>query len=126
MKNLEHVVVVESRDDRCDRDAGRNAGLGDRLQRRQPSGDGRRLRLHFPGHQIGGEGDAQEHANRSFFVEPPKQIEITQDQRGLRDNGDRVAKLGADLEARAGQAQGRLHRLIAIGDAREDNELARP
>src|SRR5206468_10290439 len=41
-------------------------------------------------------------------------------------DGDRGAKLSANFEAGAGQAQGGLHRLIAIGDAREDDELAHP
>ena len=41
------------------------------------------------------------------FLEPPQQIEIAQDERGLRDDGDWVAKLGANFEAGAGQGFGR-------------------
>ena len=53
-------------------------------------------------------------------------LEIAQDERALRDDGDRVAKLDTDFEARAGQAQRRFHRLITIGDSGEDDELAHP
>src|SRR5207245_3862807 len=78
------------------------------------------------GRRIVGEGDAQEYADRGLLMEPPKEIKIAQDERGLRDDSDGVVKLGANFEAGAGQAQGGFHRLIAIGDAREDDELARP
>src|SRR5207247_5648627 len=98
LKNLEHVVVVESRDDRRDRDAGENAGLGDRLQRRQALGDGRRLGLHLPGRLIVGEGDAQEYSDRSLLVELPKEIKIAQDERGLRDEDRKSTRLNSSHE----------------------------
>src|SRR5437867_11923850 len=100
------MVVIEPWNDRRDRDASGNAGLGDRLQRRQALGDGRRLGLHLPGRRIVGEGDAQEYSDPGLLVEAPKEIKIAEDERGVRDDGDGVVRLSANVEAGAVQAQG--------------------
>ena len=63
---------------------------------------------------------------RATSLRRTEHVEVALDERRLGDDADRVAILGADLEAAARQPIGRLERLVAVGDAGEDHELALP
>src|SRR6202011_512630 len=53
-------------------------------------------------------------------------IEVALDERRLGDDADRVPVLRAHLEAAAREPIRRFERLVAVGDAGEDDELALP
>ena len=55
-----------------------------------------------------------------------EQVDVALDQRRLGDDGRRVLPLDADLETAARQPVRRLQRLVAVGDAAEDDGLAPP
>ena len=53
-----------------------------------------------------------------------KHVDVALDERRLGDDADRVPVLGADLEAAARQPVRRLERLVAVGDAAEDDDVS--
>ena len=53
-------------------------------------------------------------------------VDVALDERRLGDDAHRVPVLGAHLEASARQPVARLERLVAVGHAAEDDELALP
>ena len=63
---------------------------------------------------------------RATRAELLQHVDVALDQRRLRDDAGRVPVLGAHLEAAARQPVARLERLVAVGDAAEDDELALP
>ena len=85
------------------------------------------VRLDRARHVLVAEGDADGHAARGASrCELLEHVEVALDERRLGDDAHRVAVLGADLEAAAGQPQRRLERLVAVGDAAEHHQLALP
>jgi hypothetical protein len=51
---------------------------------------------------------------------------VTLDQRRLADDADGVAIVGADFEAASGQPVRGFERLVAVGDARENDDITLP
>ena len=73
-----------------------------------------------------GEGDADRDRHGRLARHRREQVDVAADQRALRDDSDRVPVLAADLEAAAREPVVRLERLVAVGVARESDDLALP
>src|SRR5439155_5513189 len=72
------------------------------------------------------DGDADADGNARVLLQLLKDVQVALDQRRLRDDPGWIPVLGADLEASAGEPVARLERLVAVGDAGEDDQLAFP
>src|SRR2546426_12801563 len=72
------------------------------------------------------DGDADADGNARVLLQLLKDVQVALDQWRLRDDPGWIAVLGADLQAPPGEAVARLERLVAVGDAGEDDQLAFP
>ena len=121
-----HLVVGQARHDRRHHHAHGNARCGQLADRPQPVRGPRGPRLQFSG-QIGVErGHGNKDGNATVARELTEDIAVAGDEGVLRDDRDRVAQLGAHLEAGAGQPELAFGRLIAVGHAAERDALRLP
>lgn len=121
-----HFVIGETGNDGRDHDAGGNAGGGKFANGAQASSGARGARFEFPG-EIGVEGrdgDVDEDAveTREFG----KDVEVAGDEGVFGDDEDWVAKLGADFEAGAGEAEVAFGGLVAVGGTAHGDGLRLP
>lgn len=121
-----HLVIGETGDDGRDHDAGGNAGGGKFADGAEAGGGTRGARFEFSG-EIGVEGrDGNVDEDAVEACELGEDVDVAGDERVFRDDEDRVAKFGADLEAAAGEAKVAFGGLVAVGRAAHGDGLGPP
>ena len=114
LQYLHHLIVVEPGDDRGEGDGGSDTGVGERFNREEAFCNGWGLRLNVARHFVIGERHADVYRQRCNVGQLTKHIHVSEDERRLRNDGDRISEFGTHLQAGTSQTPGCLQRLIAI------------
>ena len=120
------LVVGQAGKDRRDEDAGADARVGEAPEDLEPLAPRGRSGLDHAPHCLVEHAYAHRDAEACNLVQTPVDVEVTQDERGLREHRERVLKVRQRLEDAARQPVPALAVLIRIGCGPHRDRLALP
>jgi hypothetical protein len=119
-------VVGEAGQHGGDHDAGGNAGVGELADRAEAGGGSRGAGLEFAGEFGVERGDGKVDGGGLVAGELGEEIAVAGDEGVFGDDGDGLAKFGADFEAAAGDAEVAFGGLVAVGGAAQGDVFRLP